>query len=41
LVLVSIILEIAGIVSGALMVLDWLTFDALGFLATAAGIVAA
>jgi hypothetical protein len=40
-VLVSIILQIAGIVSGALLVLDLFIFDALGFLATAAGTVTA
>jgi hypothetical protein len=40
-VLVSIVLEIAGLVGGALKAFGWINFDLLGFLAAAAGSVTA
>lgn len=40
-VLLAIVLEIAGVVGGALKAFGWLDFDALGFLAAAAGTVTA
>jgi uncharacterized membrane protein len=40
-VLVSIVLEIAGLIGGALKAFGWINFDLLGFLAAAAGCVMA
>jgi SMODS and SLOG-associating 2TM effector domain 3/SMODS and SLOG-associating 2TM effector domain 1 len=40
-VLVSIVLEIAGLIGGALTAFGWIDFDLLGFLAVSAGVVTA
>jgi hypothetical protein len=40
-VLISIVLEIAGLIGGALKAFGWISFDLLGFLAASAGVVVA